>query len=46
MVVVSSREHIEELLRAPGDVLSFEEATNDVSRHPILLALTRTDERL
>ena len=46
MVVVSNREHIEELLRAPDDVLSFEEATNDVSRRPTLLELARTDERL
>ena len=42
-VVVSSREHVEELLRAPEEEFSFMGATNDVSYCFILLGLACTE---
>ena len=42
-VVVSSREHVEELVRAPEDVFSFLEGSNDVSYCSILLGLACTE---
>lgn len=40
MVVLSNREHLEELRRAQDDELSFVEATNDVRIYSVLLGLT------
>ena len=42
-VIVSNREHIEEVLRAPDDELSFAEATNDVRNRLVLLDYTCAD---
>ena len=40
MVILSNRKHIEELRRAPEDVLSFFQATTDVSNYPVPQELT------
>ena len=43
LVIVSNREQIEELRRAPDDVFSFQDATNEVGDYSFLLGLGRIE---